>query len=442
MLRTLSLPRGRPLRTLIFLAFTLIIVYCYRQNVPRQIPIAAELSPLPPSPKPVVSPPCLSLPNLSSVALIIKTSAAEVEQKLPDLLSSTLTCFPTYAIYSDHAETYLSQPIFDALASVSPKLKDSHPDFDLYRRLQKAGPDTLADEEMWSADRTSQKLDKWKMLPMIQSTFEQYGQEKSWFIFVDMKTHFFQSNLLTWLNTLNASEPYFLNVQGSDGEASMLVDSGSFVLSYPAIEAVSAEYTARKTAYEQLTKERATGHSVLRHIVEKARSRTTSLQMTKAWPMFHPRGPPRIDYSERSFFERLWCYPAIFHEGLNTAEIAELWKWEQGWLKEYPGKIIKHSDVFQEFISPRLIIRGGKVDVWDNLSDGDGLEKGSVEECTQICVERPRCVQWSYKNGQCYFSEKPRMGVRKTGVQSRWLLARLQKFGYDMEECTGKETWD
>lgn len=116
----------------------------------------------------------------------------------------------------------------DALENVSPTIKASHPDFDLYRRLQKGGPDALADEEMWSADQTSRKLDKWKMLPIISEAFKKHGSDKKWFVFVDMKSHFFQSNLLTWLKSLDPEDPYFMNIQGFQDEATMLLDSGSF----------------------------------------------------------------------------------------------------------------------------------------------------------------------------------------------------------------------
>lgn len=455
MLFKLSLPRGRPLRTLILVTFTLTITYyLYYIHSKSQSPtsIVDIATPLPNAPPPAKSKPlpCLSLEGAKDVVIVLKTSAAELEQKLPDLLASTLKCFPNYLILSDYTETHAGQPVIDALENVSPKIKSTHPDFDLYRRLQKGGPDALADEEMWSADKTSRKLDKWKMLPIVQSAYEKHGSDKKWFVFVDMKSHFFQQNLLLWLKTMDPSLPFFLNIQGSKDEASMLLDSGSFVLSQTAIKAVSEEYKSKQAAYEQITNERATGHSVLRQIVEKARSRTTSLQMTKSWPMFHSWKPARINYGEQQFFARLWCYPAVFHEGLTTGEIVELWKFEQIWIemhaqKSDEDKILKHSDVFNEYILPRLTIRSGKVDDWDNLSsrfDPMGIEAGNVEECMGVCVEREHCVQYSFFEGRCRFSDVPRMGEAKTGVQSRWLLAKVQKWAEGMKRCEGDETWE
>lgn len=216
------------------------------------------------------------------------------------------------------------------------------------------------------------------------------------------------------------------------------------MLSQTAIAAVAAEYTSKQAAYEQLTNERATGHSVLRQTVAKARSRTTSLQMTKSWPMFHPYKPSTIDYGETSFFERLWCYPTVFYEGLTPPEIAELSKFEQGWITEHPGRVIKHSDVFSEFIVPRLTVRSGKVNSWDNLSGSieDGTEAGSIEECMPLCVANSTCVQYEFTEGRCILSDVPKMGVSKSGVQSRWLLARVQRFAEQMAPCKGDESWE
>lgn len=444
-----GLPRWRPLRVLILVTFILVLTYfLFGRHRSEPSAVIQNEGPAPAKATTAASKPlpCLSLKGIEDVVVLIKTSAAELEQKLPDLLASTLKCFPTYLIYSDYTENHKGQPIIDALEGVSPKIKSSHPDFDLYRRLQKGGPDELADEEMWSADQTSHKLDKWKMLPIIDSAYEKYGSEKKWFVFVDMKSHFFQSNLMTWLNSLDAEEPYFMNIQGSQDEATMLLDSGSFILSRPAIESISAEYNSKQKAYEQLTSERATGHSILRHIVGKARSRTKSLQLTKSWPMFHPFKPATIDYGETSFFNRLWCYPAIFHEGLTPAEITELWKFEQKWITDHPeeGTILKHSDIFTDFILPRLTIRSGRVDDWDNLSGKfeEGKEMGFAADCLPLCVANEKCVQYAFKDGKCVMSETPKMGVSKNGVQSRWLLARAQRFGEQMASCKGDESWD
>lgn len=50
-------------------------------------------------------------------------------------------------------------------------------------------------------------------------------------------------------------------------------------------------------------------------------------------------------------------------------------------------------------------------------------------------------MQYAFANGTCVFSNVPKMGDFKPGVESRWLLARVKRFGEEMEECQGNEGW-
>lgn len=92
---------------------------------------------------------------------------------------------------------------------------------------------------------------------------------------------------------------------------------------------------------------------------------------------------------------------------------------------------------------PRLLVRSGRVDDWDNFSGNfsEGVPADSVDACREICVARLECVQFAFSNGTCEFSPIPRMGAHRTGVSSRWMLARAQEFADSMEACTGEELW-
>lgn len=82
---------------------------------------------------------------------------------------------------------------------------------------------------------------------------------------------------------------------------------------------------------------------------------------------------------------------------------------------------------------PRLTVRSGRVDDWDNFS-GDfdqGTPASSVDDCRQPCVDKADCVQFAFADGKCTFSSNPKMGEFRRGVQSRWLLARVDKWAHD-----------
>jgi hypothetical protein len=147
-------------------------------------------------------------------------------------------------------------------------------------------------------------------------------------------------------------------------------------------------------------------------------------------------------------FKRLWCFPSISYEHLSPAEIQEMHKFEEKWVSGFRFKSITHADVLKEYILPRLIIRGGRADDWDNFCGGglgslaDKKENG-VTDCQTVCQSEEKCLMYSYneEEGVCRYADAPRMGTFRKGVQSRWLLARMQKWVADREECTQNEGW-
>jgi hypothetical protein len=154
-------------------------VYRHHNQATTSIPLPEEpiAEPEPEAePVPVDGPKalwCKTLGGSDDIVWSVKTSAAEAASRLPTLLESTLQCPHHLLIYSDWQETIKGHHVIDALDGVDPKIQATHPDFDLWRRLRKGGPDVLTDEEMWESDLTAQKIDKWKMLPMMNKTYHE-----------------------------------------------------------------------------------------------------------------------------------------------------------------------------------------------------------------------------------------------------------------------------
>ncbi|USW53482.1 hypothetical protein Slin15195_G068010 [Septoria linicola] len=380
---------------------------------------------------------CSALPGAKDVVVALKTSTAELEERLPVHFDTTLLCYPNYILFSEWKETYRGHAILDVLDSVDQTIKGSHPDFELWRRLQKGGPDALEDEELWASEGTTKRLDKWKWLPMIQKTFAEQPDRK-WYVFLETDTYIFWSNLLTWLETLDSEKPHYIGARKETHELSYALAGAGFVLSHAAAKAAVDVYEKNKMIWEGLTKSSPYGDEIVGGMLEAAQA-----PLNPAWPIFQRHKPAEMDYTTQSDGKRLWCYPSVSYHGLVPAEIAELWKFEQQWLMDKPSTIIRHSDVFKSYIMPRLLIRSGRVDDWDNFSGNftEGTAAETVDVCREMCVARMECVQFAFSNGTCEFSSIPRMGTHRRGVRSRWMLARAQDFADKMEACTGEETW-
>ena len=272
---------------------------------------------------------------------------------------------------------------------------------------------------------------------------------------METDTYIFWANLLPWLGGLDPKEPHYIGARRQSHHLSFASAGAGFVLSHAAAKAAVDMFEKNKIIWEGLTKGSPSGDEIVGGLLEAA-----SAPLNPAWPIFQRHKPAETDYTTQSDGRRLWCYPSISHHGLSPDEIAELWKFEQQWLVDKvchilyyaavvelthlkPATLIRHSDVFKSYIMPRLVIRSGRVDDWDNFSGNftQGTPAESVDECREKCVGRLECVQFAYSNGTCEFSAVPRMGTHRKGVRSRWMLARAQEFADKMEACTGGEMW-
>ena len=51
--------------------------------------------------------------------VILRTGSTELIDKLPVHIRTTLQCYPSYVIYSDFDERYMSEDIYDVLRDVN-----------------------------------------------------------------------------------------------------------------------------------------------------------------------------------------------------------------------------------------------------------------------------------------------------------------------------------
>lgn len=261
--------------------------------------------------------PCQQLSGASETVVVIKTSAAELEDRLPIHFETTLLCYPNYLIFSDWAETYKNHSIQDALSSVSQKLRSFHPDLELWRRLRTGGPDVLEDEEIWQSTLTTRALDKWKILPMIsQALADHPGLE--WYVFLETDTFVLWSNLLAWLKDLDFRNSHYIG--------STNIGSG-FILSRAAIKALVERVDLDRSAYERLTGTLPAGDAVLSQALNDVGIGHEVVSVT-----LDTASPGSLDHDEGPSGKRRWCRPAVSYHGVSPAMTAELWNFEQQWL--------------------------------------------------------------------------------------------------------------
>lgn len=410
--------------------------------------------------------PCQRLPGAEDLAVVMRTGATEIKDKLPIHFNTTFRCYQDPIILSDYAETFQGHEVHDVFASMDLMLKMTHPDFALYTRLLQHGREGLSDAElsgkasfegskMGKGDNPGWKVDKWKFLPMMNETLK-LRPDKKWYLFVEPDSYPVYSNMLQWLERLDSSKPQYYGSEVQIGPDIFAHGGSTFIMSRPAVEHAANIYAERRQEWDEFTGRHWAGDCVLGKALREA---GTPLQFS--WPMFQGGHPEKMDFTEKKGNTKLWCAPALSYHHFSPVELPRTWEFEQTWVQSRLDKvsnemshekrwsfwedysdILEHRDVFREFVWPR--IRLGQPGSWNNLSPQviDDTAGGDESYCRHICEEKADCLQYSFGRDGCSISTRGVMlGVKEDGFKSGWMLDRVERWMDDLDDCVNHEGW-
>ncbi|KAF2720401.1 glycosyltransferase family 31 protein [Polychaeton citri CBS 116435] len=393
---------------------------------------------------------CKDLPGANETLVVLKTGATELDAKLPVHFNTTMQCYPNMLIFSDSAEIIENHTVIDALESVSPDLKDTHPDFEIYRRLRDHGrqiqlSDKLHNEdkpESWTgnAENPGWKLDKWKFLPMVSRTFYEYPLMK-WYVFIEADSYIIWPTLLEHLATLDHTIPYYAGVTVYIDGIGFAHGGSGFIVSQPAMHLVASYIDSNQEKLENFTGGHWAGDCVLGKTFTDA-----GVPLTDAWPIIqgdHPGMVPYIADDGRPMppsDKRIWCNPTISYHHVPPAMVEDFWNFEQEWLsraEEGQSVSMRHSDVFQNYIIPR--IQSPRLG-WDNESGDEAGIAADFDTCRSWCEANKDCVQYSYDSeSRCWQFHLPRLGKYAPGKQSGWLVDRIEQLAANLAPCDARD---
>lgn len=451
--------RTRRSVTLLLLCLTVLIFWSSSHSSHRlSLPSFHAASEEPPTP---INLSCRSLQGANDTVVILRTGSTELEDRLTAHLSTSLRCFPKYLIFSDLEEKYLGEHIRDALSSVQDDIRNNHPDFELYRRLQKHGRAALESSELSGPPEAFEhndgitqnpgwKLDKWKFMPMVDRTFQEHPDAR-WYIFIEADTFLLWSMLLQYLSLLDHTQPFYAGCGTCLGKNLFGHGGSGFVVSRPAMHLAVQHYSAHKAAIEDFTNKNWAGDYVLGKVFDNA-----GVSFTDAWPHFQGDYPGLVAYAgpdgryAPAASTREWCMPTISYHHMSGSMVSGLWDFEQQWINAHANgstadgelrltETLTHEDVFKEYVMPQMM--GPKAD-WDNLSDEDEGEASDVHDCRARCEARPECRQYSFarESQRCRTRADPRLGKQGDGLQSGWMEDRVRNFALTAPPC-GNEGW-
>ena len=193
---------------------------------------------------------CAEYPHTANIAISVKTGATEAFQKLPALLSTSLSCARDVMFFSDLEQNFGGLHLRDVLARISPAIRDNNPAFEIYQKQKELQSQhrenelpALADmpapprNDWGRGNKAAWALDKYKFLPMMEMAYElQPGRE--WCVFLEADTYISWPNLMSWLSTLDSKNKLYLGMplRKSDVEPLIFHNGGAgYILSGPAL---------------------------------------------------------------------------------------------------------------------------------------------------------------------------------------------------------------
>lgn len=291
--------------------------------------------------------PCKDLSGSNETLIVLKTGATEIDAKLPVHFNTTMQCYPNLLIFSDSAETMENHNIIDALESVSSDLKDNHPDFDLYRRLRDHGRQIFVSDEFpgkrkgildetWTGhvENPGWKLDKWKFLPMVNRTFQEYPSMK-WYVFIEADSYIIWASLLQHLATLDHEKPYYAGVTVFIDGVGFAHGGSGFIVSQPAMRLVTKHINSNQQQLDNFTDSHWAGDCVLGKTFTDA-----GVPLTDAWPIIQGDYPGIVPYIADDgrpmppIDKRIWCSQAVSYHHVPPTMVDDFWRFEQDWLSK------------------------------------------------------------------------------------------------------------
>ncbi|KAK6438328.1 hypothetical protein LTR95_005467 [Oleoguttula sp. CCFEE 5521] len=384
------------------------------------------------------------------VAVVIKTGASEVDEKLPTLLNTTLSCVENLLIVSDLDADFHGYHMHDVLANVSPAVKDSHPAFEIYRqqiRLRDAGA-TLQQLSSTARDqRDSHKaaweLDKFKFLHMI-NTIHHEMPGKDWYVFIEADTYLVWPNLMTWLGQLDARQKLHIGSPSFMAGTKFNHGGSGFVLSGPVVRAFATEHPGMAQQWDERMSKECCGDYVLALALTEI-----GIPVSGAWPMLSGEQPIFTPYGPA-----VWCQPVITMHHVDSNVVDAMWAFEQQFASQQ--RPLLFQDLYEHFLPQGLPSSRSE---WDNRCPGSVFDirdplpeeaKTSNEACSQACDAMPHCMQALYKEGECKLYKCFTLGkysrgtdpsdVDRTSWHSTWKMDRIREWVASHDSCTAAWT--
>ena len=292
---------------------------------------------------------CKGVRGAQHVMVVVRTSKAEIKDKMPAHLKNLLECVPNFAFFSDHSGEIDGYKVHNALESIRGDTKRAHNEFREYQLMH-------ADAEHKTNAGKTMGLDKWKFLPMVYNAYHLRPSTR-FFVFIEADTSLSWTNLLQWVGRLDYRIPYYSTAPTSMDGTKFSQRGSGIMLSQGALRRYVKSYDELYTStWEGRVAKGCCGDLALSSALEDAR-----VEFYSAWPMLQDKRPDTLDYTKK-----LWCVPAISWHRVNGSDLSDMWEKEKAWIEAKGwGEPYLYRDAFHDHVESQMEIQK---DEWDNQS--------------------------------------------------------------------------
>ncbi|KAL3497089.1 hypothetical protein BJX62DRAFT_2914 [Aspergillus germanicus] len=369
---------------------------------------------------------CQAFDDPGNVVFVIKTGATEVYEKLPTQLLTTLGCVQDFLLFSDLDEQIGPYRLRDTLADFNETLKETLPDFELYRlqhEFRRTGQDmaSLKGEKAW-------KLDKYKFLHLVEKAWlERPGRD--WYFFIETDTYVVWTNLILWLQRISPpKDPLYLGSIAYFRNDPFAHGGSGIVISGKLLEQFIGGEPGLANKYDDAFQTNCCGDSVLANTIKKE----LDIEVKNMRPQINGEKPSTLPFGPSH-----WCQPVVTMHHLHPRERTAIFDFEQA--RPDLTKPLTFAEL-SNLPFPFPTTREYEED-WDNLSEirieFAGEISNSLETCREACKGLEQCFQWRYSSaGECDVSTQFfRLGGKRKpedNGEKRWYS------GWNVEEI---EKW-
>ncbi|KAL9936434.1 hypothetical protein V8E36_004502 [Tilletia maclaganii] len=385
------------------------------------------------------------------VVHLVKSSSARAPGRLSWHVLWPRPDLPKRIFYSDAQRRLGNTVVINALENTTSPIFRESDEFKEYERIHQ-NLANHAEVRPQSTGSTAQRLDKWKMFPMLAHAWTVWPGAK-WYVVSEDDTYIFASTLNRWLSQWNSSDYKYMGFDRTAGNFLNFADvAAGFVLSRRIMSETFGSSPTFHTQYDALVKKWTCGDCALADVLHQQPG-MRSLKPFGGQKLFLTDNVRKMVFNEKVLYT-----PVLSVHKNDPADLQGLRVFEEQLLPTLDANDgVRYCDILEHF-APATLGRTIQMNLMA-LDEGEnlvtsGLDTDTIRSnwfatehdalvcghdcadsrhvpfdnafCAALCEENAHCLAWTLSSTQCVISRDAfRLGGPMVNVTTGWKVGRI-----------------